>query len=434
MAAIACGQDLRGSDRQPDESGSAEPGVCAGSELFSGEGAAVRFRCVQPGAELVRILHVLHSLDQQYGGPIRAVLDLSARSVALGMESEVVGFGPVSIPDNPFPCERIHGLPVSFPRPYRYSRAFPRWLEDNLGRFDGVILHGMWLYPNWAAARACRRTRVPYVCFPHGMLEPWALYGQGPVKAVKKTSYWLLRERAIFRHASAIFFTTERERTLAQQTFHLPSTNFIVVPYGVDRAGATPERPERPDLGIPANRKMALFLGRVHPKKNVHFLVEAWAKSGLGPDWELVIAGPVEPAYRQKLARVINLYNIQAQVRFVGAVSGNDKTYLLGRASWFLLPSKQENFGISVLEAVNAGCPVAISDQVYLSDYFHDQSEILPLQIEAWVGFLRDRMPDEHHRQTLVRLDREFLVPKFSIGAVTRNWVRTITKAFAETG
>jgi glycosyltransferase involved in cell wall biosynthesis len=382
----------------------------------------------------VRILHVLHSLDQQYGGPIRAVLDLSARSAPLGPESEIVGFGRVAIPDNPFPCERIHELPLSFPRRYGYSRRLSRWLEENLGRFDGVILHGMWLYPNWAAARACRKAHVGYVCFPHGMLEPWALYGQGPVKAVKKTLYWLLRERVIFRHATAVFFTTERERTLAQRTFVLPPSSFIVVPYGVDSAGAIPELPNRPELTVPANRKMALFLGRVHPKKNVDFLVEAWAKSSLGPNWELVIAGPVEPAYLRTLEHLINLYNIQAQVRFVGAVSGNDKSYLLGRASWFLLPSKQENFGISVLEAVNAGCPVAVSDQVYLSDYFHEKSEILPLQIDAWVRFLRDRMRDEQHRQALVRLDREFLVPKFSMDAVTRNWARTINAVFAKTG
>jgi glycosyltransferase involved in cell wall biosynthesis len=352
----------------------------------------------------------------------------------LGLESEIVGFGPVSIPDNPLPRERIHELSISCPRRYRYSRGFSGWLEDNLGRFDGVILHGMWLYPNWAAARACRRARVRYVCFPHGMLEPWALYGQGPVKAVKKTLYWMLRERAVFRDASAVFFTTERERTLAQRTFALPPSSFIVFPYGVDRAGVMPELPDRPEIGIPANRKMALFLGRVHPKKNVHFLLEAWAKSSLGPEWELVIAGPVEPAYRRTLERLIDHYKIQAQVRFVGAVSGNDKSYLLGRASWFLLPSKQENFGISVLEAVNAGCPVAISDQVYLSDYFHEKSEVLPLEIEAWVGFLRDRMPDEQHRQAMVRLDREFLIPKFSMDAVTRNWARTISSVFAETG
>ncbi len=112
------------------------------------------------------------------------------------------------------------------------------------------------------------------------------------------------------------------------------------------------------------------------------------------------------------------------------AVSGLDKSYLLGRASWFLLPSQQENFGISVLEAINAGCPVAIADQVYLSDDFHEKSEIMPVRLDAWIEFLRDRMPNEQYRQTLAKIDREYLVPKFSMDTVTRNWAATIVNVF----
>ncbi len=381
----------------------------------------------------MRVLHVLHSLDQRYGGPLRAVLDLSARSVEWSLDAEIVGFGPQAIPDNPFPSELIHELPIRFPEKYCYSSELTRWVENNLNRFDGVILHGMWLYPNWAFAKACRNARIPYVCFPHGMLEPWALYGQGLFKAAKKTLYWNARERTIFQHASAVFFTTEREQKLAQETFSLPPTSFIVVPYGVDRASAAPLEPARPDLNFPSGRKVALFLGRLHPKKNVDFLIEAWAKAKPHPSWLLVIAGPSEPAYQEVLEELVTKHRVQDQVRFVGAVSGQDKSYLLGRASWFLLPSKQENFGISVLEAVTIGCPVAISDQVYLSDYFHDKSEVLPVQLDAWIEFIRDRMPDDRHREMLIELDRECLMPKFSIETVTRNWAATITGVLSGT-
>ena len=126
----------------------------------------------------------------------------------------------------------------------------------------------------------------------------------------------------------------------------------------------------------------------------------------------MLVAGPAEPAYQRKLERMARRYRVEDQVRFVGSVAGPDKSYLLGRASWFLLPSKQENFGISVLEAINAGCPVAISDQVYLSDDFPDQSEVLPVRLDAWVEFLRYRMPDEQHRQALVRIEREYSGPQ----------------------
>lgn len=380
----------------------------------------------------MRILHVLPSLDQRYGGPLRAVLDLSARSSTLDLDSEVLGFGPLAVPDNPFPRERIHDLPLGFPRSYSFSPGLESWIGRNLNRFDGVILHGMWLYPNWAFLKACRQARVPYVCFPHGMLEPWALYGQGFLKRAKKTVYWLLRERAVFKHACAVFFTTERERKLAQKTFPLPHSSFVVVPYGVGCAGVQTSQPANPELKIPANRNVALFLGRVHPKKNVAFLMEAWAKSNPDPSWLLIIAGPAEPAYQRTLDRLAERDQLQDRVRFVGAVAGADKAYLLGRAAWFLLPSQQENFGISVLEAINAGCPVAISDQVYLADSFHHKSEVLPLRLDAWIEFLRERMPDQNHRQMLVQMDREYLVPRFSIDAVTQNWAATIINVFTD--
>jgi hypothetical protein len=84
-----------------------------------------------------------------------------------------------------------------------------------------------------------------------------------------------------------------------------------------------------------------------------------------------------------------------------------------------------------VLEAINAGCPVAISDQVYLADSFHAQSEVLPVRLDAWVEFLRERMPEEHHRRKLVELDRAFLIPQFSMDTITRNWAATINAVFA---
>ncbi len=297
-------------------------------------------------------------------------------------------------------------------------------------RFDGVILHGMWLYPNWAFFKACTKANIPFICFPHGMLEPWAIYRQGALKAAKKILYWLLRERKIFSAASGIFFTTIRERTLAQQIFNLPPVSRIVVPYGMPPLGSAPVQPARADLAFSSSRKIALFLGRVHPKKNVDFLIEAWAAANPDSDWLLVVAGPSDPAYQRRLNTLTMRYQLQEQVRFVGPVWGTDKAYLLGRASWFLLPSQQENFGISVLEAVNAGCPVAISDQVFLSDYFGKGSEILPVRLASWVEFLRDRMPDEKHRQHMISLDSAHVIPLFSINAVARNWVRSITLVF----
>lgn len=98
----------------------------------------------------MKVLHVLPSLDQMYGGPLRAVIDLSVHSQEFGLESEILGIGPIRMPDCKLPPEAIHSLPLGTPRRYRFSRQLRPWLDENLPRYDGAIIHGLWLYINWA--------------------------------------------------------------------------------------------------------------------------------------------------------------------------------------------------------------------------------------------------------------------------------------------
>jgi glycosyltransferase involved in cell wall biosynthesis len=286
----------------------------------------------------------------------------------------------------------------------------------------------MWLYPNWAAAKACRKLGVPYVCFPHGMLEPWSIFGQGVWKDLKKRAYWTLREESVFANAAALFFTTDRERRLAGMTFPLPLNSHIVVPYGID--AAVIGHGEAGPAALPVDGPYALFLGRVHPKKNVEFLVEAWAEAAPPVEWRLVIAGPGDPGYLAQVKGLVQRLGLSERVVFAGMVAGEKKRALFQNARWFLLPSSQENFGIAVLEAVSSGCPVAISDQVYLADYFHGESEVMPVAKADWVRFLQERMVDEGWRQRVIARDREELVPRFRFETVVRDWVETLERVF----
>ena len=375
-----------------------------------------------------RVLHVVASLDQRYGGPLRAVLDLCAAGETLGVRSEIVGLGELNVPDNPFREDRIHSLPVS--GSYRYSAQLRPWLRRNLERFDGVVMHGLWLYPNWATARECREARKPYACFPHGMLEPWAVYGQGPLKAAKKIGYWLLRERSVCQGACQMMFTTFKERELAEKMVRLRPPSSIVAPFGFSPQVPARVEPTRAELRQPAHQRIALFLGRIHPKKNVPLLLRAWAAAGLSYPWKLIIAGTGEGEHIEEVRRLIRTLRIGETVEVAGFVSGNDRTYLLQRADWFLLPSSQENFGIAVLEAVEQGCAVAISDRVYLSEAFRPESAILPVDQQTWSEFFRHRMQDQTARDETARLDRQHLLTRFASDRVARDWSETWLRLF----
>ena len=378
---------------------------------------------------MTAILHVLSSLDQRDGGPVRAVLDLSTEGFQRGIHAEVIGVGKIAIPDNPFPPEYLHTVSESFPKIYRYSKDLRHWLRRNISRFQGVVIHGMWQYPQWAAAQECIRQGVRYACFPHGMLDRWPVYGQGRWKAVKKVLYWRWRERRIFDHASGVLFTANREMESAAEVFDLRSQRLLLIPYGVRPAVDNVSKPRNAELIQPENRKVALFLSRIHPKKNIDFLLRAWMKADLPANWHLVIAGDGEASYVENLKTLSHDFQLDDQVHFVGHVAGDDKFYLLNRADWFLLPSSQENFGIAVLEAVQARCAVAISDQVYLADYLRSDSEILHLSESDWVNFLRDRMVDDSWRREVEQRDYEHITR--AMAGMVEGWCRVLSDVFA---
>ena len=130
-----------------------------------------------------------------------------------------------------------------------------------------MVIHGSWTYHSWAAARECANAGIPYAYFPHGMLEQWAMHGQGTLKSLKKRLYWQLFERRICQGARCTFFTTLRERALSPSAVALSRETHLMRPYGMD-AHVTPVlTPANPALQQPKDKNIALFLGRLHSKK-----------------------------------------------------------------------------------------------------------------------------------------------------------------------
>jgi glycosyltransferase involved in cell wall biosynthesis len=372
----------------------------------------------------VRVLHIVESLDERVGGPLRFVLDLSAAGVRYGMKSEVAGPGPYNVRDVALTRDAIHAFHVSSPERYAYSPEFASWLESHVGGFDGVVLHGMWLYPHWRTARTCVKSGTPYVCCPHGMLEPWAIRAGGAAKALKKLLYWCWRERGIYNNTHRLIYMTQREQHEARKLPGVAKFESSVLPIPAlewphDSAGVTPA----------SRSKFCLFLGRVHPHKNIEFLLRSWAKASPDPEWRLIIAGPADSGYGQSLMDLAAMLQVQEQVQFTGFVAGEDKRYLLRHAAWFVLPSHHENFGVAVVEAVQHGCAAAVSNQVYLSDYLSRPSEVLPLDEAAWTEFFSKRMSDNCWRQAVAKRNFSDIQAQCGFHA-TERWVSTLRKIF----
>jgi glycosyltransferase involved in cell wall biosynthesis len=314
----------------------------------------------------MRILHSIHSMSPTAGGPTTVVRELAQTARQTGIyQSEVVC---LDAPNEPFlECEGvpIHGVGPGIGK-YGFTTRMDQWLKENLSRFDGVVVNGLWQYHGFAAWKACHG-RIPYLVYAHGMLDPWFKHAY-PVKHLKKVLYWEAIEKRLLRDAKAVLFTSPREKELAPKTFRTNQWNGFAVPQGtLGPSGNREVQVESFYAACPAVRGVSflLFIGRIHKKKGCDLLIQALSRlTDRFAARHLVIAGPDEEGWKSKLASMAFEGGIRERVHFPGMLEGDAKWGGFYAAEAFILPSHQENFGIAVAESLACGTPVLISNKV----------------------------------------------------------------------
>jgi glycosyltransferase involved in cell wall biosynthesis len=243
---------------------------------------------------------------------------------------------------------------------FKYSFGLARWLRRHVSEYDVVHIHAVLSHASLAAAAACRKAGIPYIVRPLGTIAQWSL----SKKAFRKRILLAVAAKRMLEGAAAIHCTSEEERRDAEQTLGL--TRGVVIPLGVDAAAFAPDADAD---AVRVQNKYVLSLSRLHPKKNLEALIDAFAtaRERHGAGWSLVIAGGGDDDYARGLAERAGSRGIADVVRFTGWVDGARKRELLTGASLFALPSHHENFGVSVLEASAAGVPSIIATSVQLA-------------------------------------------------------------------
>ena len=317
----------------------------------------------------LKILQLVHTLDPSVGGVAAAVLALSRGLARRGHKLDVVVLDEpdvVAAVADRGPADNItvHALGSGLTS-YRYSRTLWPWLRQHGGDYDRVIVNGIWQYLSFAAWRRYAGSSVPYYVFPHGMLDPW-FKETFPLKHLKKWLYWPWAEYRVLRDAAAVIFTAEEERFRARKSFWLYRCREKVSPLGVEAplisSNAKSEFLSRyPQL---QNSRNFLFLGRLHPKKGCDILLEAFARFRSNDSISLILAGPDQVGWESDLRRQVTRLNLTNRVVFTGMLEGSMKQGAFANAEAFVLPSHQENFGISVVEALAVSVPVLISNRV----------------------------------------------------------------------
>lgn len=255
----------------------------------------------------------------------------------------------------------LHLAPVLGPRFLGYAPQLGKLLDR--ARLDLLHLHGIWMYPSQAASAWAARTGRPLLTSPHGMLDPWITAHGRWKKALARTFY----ERRAWRRARMFHALSPAEATdIARESGWRES---LVIP----NAGPAPC-----ELSFAPREPVIAYLGRIHPKKNILALIDAWdhlaATGALPAGARLEIAGWGERPHLAALE--MRLRSANGTVRFLGPCFGAEKADLLARARFLALPSLSEGLPMTVLEAWASGTPMLMSQHCHLPDGFSSGAAI----------------------------------------------------------
>lgn len=289
----------------------------------------------------MKILFFLSSLSQYNGGPSQSVPMLMRGLMALGVDVTLMTVGDADVSE---------ALKQEFgPRLMLLKQGTTAEMEEVLrtGNFDLIQLQSIWEPVYHRLASLARRLHIPYIVTPRGMLEPWSLEQK---KWKKRLALWLYQRRDL-DSAQCLYATSQME---AQHLKDLGlKTPIAVIPNGLD----VDQYPCRSSQSL--MQRQVLFLSRIHEKKGIEVLLEAWSRLCTDfPDWKLLIVGNGQECYVRKIAELVSNPVLSSSVRLSGPIMGDEKVRLFHQSALFCLPSYSENFGMAIAEAMATGVAV----------------------------------------------------------------------------
>jgi len=303
----------------------------------------------------MRILHIVEDFSLASGGLRTVVSDLHKNLFEKAHQSYILS-SKKEIEDDIFLVETDS--------PWLYSKKWIKKLkllkQQNL--FDIIHIHGVWLYPQYIAAKFCVKNNIPFLLSVHGMYEPW-LWTKG---TLKKHFYFNFFAKKYFSKANAIHSITMDEKINLKELF--PNTKLIEIPNLIE----IPKSEEH--LSINEDGKYFLYLGRLDEKKGIDLLIKSF--SLFKEKFILIIAGSYND-YKRKLESIVKSLDLNDKVQFRGFVKGNEKIELI-KNSWILVaPSYSEVVGMVNLEAGSLKTPVITTFQTGIKKEWNENGGML---------------------------------------------------------
>ncbi len=295
-------------------------------------------------------LAVINGLSKASGGTSHSVPELSNALGRVGANRFLINIsskmdGESNLPDPQLvDTLNVRARKFSF---IRWAPQLPFAIRDICSHENIKLMHihGIWLPGAHTAVRVSKELKLPLVITTHGMLTQWHFNH----KAWKKRPAWWLYQKKDLETARAVHITSKDEGDDLRKIGFKGS--MALIPNGSE----IPKWHE-PSME-PKETRTALFFSRIHLKKGLLNLVEAWA--ALRPKgWRMLIVGPDTEGYGQVVKNAVRNKGLEKDFVFMEPVYGQAKWDVYRNADIFVLPTFTENFGIVIPEAMACGLPV----------------------------------------------------------------------------
>lgn len=382
-----------------------------------------------------RVLVLLNGVVDTFGGNLRAAVNIAeamagdgthvtfSAPVVSGAEHRTIDLMDHAVRRRLFPAT---------PALARFGGSVRQavWLARHVRDFDEVQTHSLFSLSAVYSIVMSSLRGVTVVLWPHGSLDPFDLRKHAAVKRVIGP----VVVRPLLNRCAALLFTTDRESQIAVTYGSRTPHEVVALPVEPVQVADPDPSGWRRRHGVPSGVPVVLFLGRIDYKKRLPLLVEAMALVSR-KDAQLVVVGDGPDSERRLVTETVGRCGLTERVHLTGWLEGDDRREAFAIADVFALLSDAENFGLSLVEALSAGCPVVVSDQVDLAERLEQAGAAVRVERDAALAAhaIDAILSDPAAAAELGRCGRAFVVNEFAPAAVAAR-LREVSKRRAVAG
>lgn len=369
----------------------------------------------------MKVLHAISGIRRSQGGPTFALEGLARAQQSVGLDVSVVA--TYIVDEGRDSAKHFHDMGIDChvygPASGKFSRlaGLGQIMARHVAQADVVHIHAMWEEIQHVTAVESRRARKPYIWRACNAIS-WP---------IMQKNYWFKRGVLAWRLkrdlnlAAAIHYTTQAEAAESAWLDLTPAT--IVEPNGVDVTSTGHAKRFLDRFPQLQGRRILLFVGRLNPEKGFEILIPAFARNREGPATLVIVGTDPDRPYRSVLEQMVKDEGISDRVLFTGHLDGAEKQDAYAAASALVLPSRSENFGNVVVEALGAGLPVIVTRGVGLADEVGKAGvgTVVEYNVEELATAIARVLtaPDDPVRAAAAR---EFVLRRFDWTAIAERW------------